>query len=69
VELNPADAERLGIQPGAPVQLELQGTTYSLNARLEPKVPPGVALVPRSLGVPVSAPTRVEVYSAEAVMA
>jgi NADH-quinone oxidoreductase subunit G len=63
VLLNPSDAEQLKIGDGKAVQLLLRtaGTaTAPVIARLDEQVPPGVVLVPRSMGLPVSGPTPVK---------
>ncbi len=58
VELNPADALRLGVRAGDRVRVALPGGEVELRARVasDTAVPEGVALMPRSLGVP--APTH-----------
>jgi NADH-quinone oxidoreductase subunit G len=56
--LHPQDAGRLAILAGRPVQIELDGQRYTAEARLEAGVPPGVALVPRSVGLPIDVPAR-----------
>jgi NADH-quinone oxidoreductase subunit G len=47
VALNPADAERLGVARHDQVTLGWEGRQATLAARLDPALPPGVALVPR----------------------
>ncbi|MBM3121248.1 MAG: NADH-quinone oxidoreductase subunit NuoG [Chloroflexi bacterium] len=59
--LHPEDAGRLAILPGQPVQIELGGQRYTATARLDSSVPPGAALVPRSVGLPIDEPARAEV--------
>jgi NADH-quinone oxidoreductase subunit G len=59
--LHPDDAGRLAILPGHPVQIELGGQRHTATARLDSSVPPGVALVPRSVGLPIDEPARAEV--------
>ena len=44
VTLHPADAERLGIQPGEPVRLENETGWLDLTARVEALAPPGVVV-------------------------
>ncbi|GGI05727.1 NADH-quinone oxidoreductase subunit G [Egicoccus halophilus] len=46
VDLNTADAERLGIVDGAPVELSGNGATLRLTARVGHDVVPGAAVVP-----------------------
>jgi NADH-quinone oxidoreductase subunit G len=69
VALNPVQAERLGIADGAPVQVSLRGVNYLVDARLDEGIPVSAVLVPRSFGIPVTAPTPVEVRAAERVVA
>lgn len=59
--LNPDDAERLGVAPGESVHLLIKGTTAPVQAVLDEDTPPGVVLVPRSLGVPITGPAPVEI--------
>jgi NADH-quinone oxidoreductase subunit G len=67
LELHPQDAEKLQIQDGQTVQVELGEGGYSasvtavMTARLLEGVPPGVALVPRSLGLPLKEPSPIQV--------
>lgn len=61
VLLNPQDAEKLGLELGAAASLTLNGAQASLVTRLDNSVPPGTALIPRSLGLPISGPTPAEV--------
>jgi NADH-quinone oxidoreductase subunit G len=63
--LNPADAARLGISQGQPVQLSIPGSDPAalagMIAQCDESVPPGVILVPRSFGIPVHAPCAVTI--------
>ena len=64
LRLNPADAARLGLAAlaaDAQVQVKLDGETYSAGIILDEKVPSGVALAPRSVGLPVTQPTRIDI--------
>jgi NADH-quinone oxidoreductase subunit G len=65
VVLNPADAGRLGIAAGSPVQVRLPGSAALVAARVDETVPPGVVLVPRSFGLHLPGPAAVEVQAAE----
>jgi NADH-quinone oxidoreductase subunit G len=60
IELNPQDAERLGLADGAVLGLSWEGGTEEIRVRRSAEVPAGLALVPRSTGlkldVPVAAP-------------
>jgi NADH-quinone oxidoreductase subunit G len=53
VELNSADAARLGIQDGDPVHVAQNGTQATVMARVDGRAPEGVALMPESLGAAV----------------
>jgi NADH-quinone oxidoreductase subunit G len=61
VVLNPEDAERLGLDPGKPVKLTLNGTQSAVTAHIDNSLPTGVVLIPRSAGLPISGPTPVKV--------
>jgi hypothetical protein len=55
----------LHIQDGQTVQVELGEVTAVMAARLLEGVPPGVALVPRSLGLPLKEPSPIHVRALE----
>lgn len=55
VELNAADAARLGIQDGDTVTVEAAGVRATLTARVDGRAPEGVALMPADLGPAVPA--------------
>ena len=61
VVLNPADAEKLGVEPDAQVGVKLNGSSTKAQARIEAGVPQGYVLVPRSVGIALDAPAVVEV--------
>jgi len=61
ISLHPSDADSLKIMNGDPVALLLNGVEYPTAAHLDETVPTGVVLVPRSMGVPVDEPARVEI--------
>jgi len=69
VVLHPADAGTMGVDDGAKVNLKLNGQTYLVRARYDETMPQGVVLVPRSMGMPITAPVGVEVTAAEMVIA
>jgi NADH-quinone oxidoreductase subunit G len=69
VSLNPADAYRLGVSDGARVQVVLNDSSTLATARLDENLPPGVVLVPRSLGIPLNGPARVRIQLVERVIA
>ena len=59
VVLNAADAEVLGLDGTAKV--ELNGFRAEVNLKIDEKIPQGVVLVPRSFGLPLNAPTPITV--------
>jgi NADH-quinone oxidoreductase subunit G len=61
VILHPDDAAGLGVAGGAPVQIALNGTQATATASLDEGIPPGAALVPRSLGIPIHEPVAVRI--------
>jgi NADH-quinone oxidoreductase subunit G len=48
-EFNPQDAERLELCDGTSVSASVGGRTFELTARSNPRVPPGVVLIPSNL--------------------
>jgi NADH-quinone oxidoreductase subunit G len=64
IALHPDDAQRLNIPDGTFVQFILDGMAVEAILHVKEQVPPGVALVPRSLGMPVSAPVQIEIVVA-----
>lgn len=60
VTVNPAEAARLGLAAGSNVKFALDGNQVEAELRTSEDVPEGIALVPRSLGVPIKAPVMVE---------
>jgi NADH-quinone oxidoreductase subunit G len=72
VALHPADAGRLGVQEGDLVEVRLAGTqprAARVTARLDERVPAGILLVPRSMGIPIRGPEAAEMSVTEKVMA
>jgi NADH-quinone oxidoreductase subunit G len=65
VVLNPDEATQLGIATGELVQLQLNGSTTLAAAKLDEGVPAGIALIPRSLGIPIAEPLPMKIQSAE----
>jgi NADH-quinone oxidoreductase subunit G len=67
IGLNPADAERLGLEEGAHVSLALEGVTVKVAVKLLPSMPVGIGGVP--VGLPglegVSVPAWGTVAKAE----
>jgi NADH-quinone oxidoreductase subunit G len=65
LSIHPSDAQRLGIAARGQVELRWDGRVERLTAEVEETVPAGTALVARSLGVPVQAPTQVQIDPVE----
>ncbi len=64
LEINPADASRLGLQAGAEAVVEMNGSVHRIEVVVHPSVPDGAALLPRSVGVPAVEPRLVKIQSA-----
>ena len=69
VVINPTNAGALGVADGAMLLVHLSGSVYEMTARLDDNVPENVALVPRSLGAPISGPAPVRLELMEPVVA
>ncbi|HJW89700.1 MAG TPA: NADH-quinone oxidoreductase subunit NuoG [Anaerolineales bacterium] len=69
VVINPTNAGALGVADGAMLRVHLSGSVYEMTARLDDNVPENVALVPRSLGAPISGPAPVRLELMEPVVA
>jgi hypothetical protein len=61
--MNPADVKRYNISEGTTVHFTLDGRQYGAELRINDEIPVGVALVPRSLGLPVNSPVAIEFVS------
>jgi NADH-quinone oxidoreductase subunit G len=60
LSLNPATAARLGLHEGEMVEFRLKGQPARLEIHLDEGVPADTALLPRSVGYPLTAPVSVE---------
>ena len=60
VEVRPEDAQRLNLANGIQVQFSADGISLTATLRLNEQVPPGVALVPRSMGIPIGSPIAID---------
>jgi len=69
VALHPAEADRLKLAQGDMAELSLNGSSTFVLLRLDENLPAGVALVPRSLGIPISGPIPAELRAVEKAMA
>lgn len=61
VVIHPREAERQNLKEGGRVGFTLNGQNVSAMLRLDENVPAGVVLIPRSLGLPISAPMAVQI--------
>jgi NADH-quinone oxidoreductase subunit G len=55
VEINSADAAKLGVKDGEMIALTVDGKETQVKARVDSRAPEGAVLVPQSLGGPVLA--------------
>jgi len=60
IVLNPADAQRLNLTDGSMVNFSLNSSLVEAKLHLSEAVPAGVALVPRSMGLPIHSAERIE---------
>jgi len=65
LSLHPATAARLGLEPGAQALLTLNGSDFSLRVALDDSISTGVVLLPRSMGVALTAPAPAQLRAAE----
>ncbi|MQC26421.1 MAG: NADH dehydrogenase (quinone) subunit G [Chloroflexi bacterium] len=61
IVLSPADAEKLGLELGAQATIKLNNMQSPVAARIDNRVPKGVVLVPRSVGLHIFGPAPIEV--------
>ena len=61
VALHPSAAEKLGVKAGQKVSLSLDGASEEVLVKIDDTIPAGVALVPRSMGLPIPAPMEASV--------
>ncbi len=63
VAVHPTSAERLGLAAGEKVVLSLDGANEEVTVRFDHSIAAGVALIPRSMGLPILEPTPVRLKS------
>jgi NADH-quinone oxidoreductase subunit G len=61
VALHPNAAEKFGVLDGQRVTLSLDGTGEEVVVKMDPSISTGVALIPRSMGLPIVAPTPIRI--------
>jgi NADH-quinone oxidoreductase subunit G len=69
VILHPSEAARLKLSGSDTAELILNGASTFVTLRLEESLPPGVALVPRSHGIPISGPAPANLRAVEKTLA
>ncbi len=65
ITVHPDEAQRLNIPAGSQVRLTLNGASFSAKLMLDEATPMGVALVPRSMGIPIDRPVAIEVKGSD----
>ena len=65
IALNPSDATAIGVGDGEAVSLAWDGQSQTALAVIDPSVPQGAALIPRSAGATLSMPTRVTLLASQ----
>jgi NADH-quinone oxidoreductase subunit G len=61
VALHPSAAEKLGVQAGQRVTLSLDGASEEVMVQIDNTISAGVALIPRSMGLPIGGPAEASV--------
>jgi len=56
IALNPATALKFGLENGSQAKVSLNGVSYPAKVLLDESISTGVILIPRSFGIPISAP-------------
>jgi NADH-quinone oxidoreductase subunit G len=69
VALHPSAAQAFGVQAGERVRLSLDGVSKEVLVKIDDTISAGVALVPRSMGLPISEPTEATVKTSKKVAA
>ncbi|OGN76551.1 MAG: NADH dehydrogenase (quinone) subunit G [Chloroflexi bacterium GWB2_49_20] len=64
VSLHPDTAVRFKVQAGSTAQLTVNGTAYQVKVLVDEKVPASVALLPRSMGIPINTPATISLKAA-----
>jgi NADH-quinone oxidoreductase subunit G len=61
ITLHPDAAQSLGVEPGQLVNVSFNGTSGEAAVKLDDTIPVGVALIPRSMGIPIDEPVSARV--------
>ncbi len=67
IALHPAAAEKYGVAAGERVRLSLDGVSSEVVVKMDDTISTGVALVPRSMGLPIAEPTEASLKAAKKV--
>lgn len=59
--IHPADGEKLSLAEGARAEIMIGDESFEGLVKLDDKVPQGVILVPRSMGIPLAEPVNAEI--------
>ena len=62
--LHPVTAEKFGVITGQRVTLNLDGASEVVIVKVDDTISTGVALVPRSMGLPISGPIEASLKAA-----
>ncbi len=65
LSMHPDTAAQYGFQDGQPVKIELEGGVYTVEIHLDDTLPLSVALLPRSVGVPLTGSSVLKVPTGE----
>ncbi|HEY5983973.1 MAG TPA: NADH-quinone oxidoreductase subunit NuoG [Anaerolineales bacterium] len=65
IALHPSAAESYGVAAGEHVTVSLDGTSEEAVVRLDESIAAGVALIPRSMGLPITEPALVRIKSSK----
>ena len=63
--LHPVTVEKLGLGAGDQLSVEINGAQFTFRAALDASISTGVVLIPRSMGLAISAPALVKLHAAE----
>ncbi|MFH1184130.1 MAG: NADH-quinone oxidoreductase subunit NuoG [Chloroflexota bacterium] len=63
VAVHPSVAESFGVAEGERVTVSLDGTSEEVVVKIDQSIATGVALIPRSMGLPIVAPTPIRMKS------
>jgi len=64
LSLHPDTAAHYKVQAGAMAQLKVNGTAYKVRVLVDESVPASVAILPRSMGIPINSPTVISLKAA-----